>query len=250
MNSRHGNQQPGQVGMPVNGSETDRISRTEVAATDNSVTRRAPQEGDGIVQSLRKLKTNCLYGSSVNGIAMNLNVSKEEAQRLIDLYFKAYPGVLKYVQNTHKMAEWNHFVTTPFGQRKQQYGTNSVFKYTAAFNAALRNSQNVRVQSTTSTAGLITFAAANEGIKTLEGRSICTVYDSAEFEVPLSRAAEAVEQVFYYFDDWPVENFDWLDLPIGSEVEIGINWGQCTDVHRGVTQSEIEAIIAKMQGNV
>lgn len=75
---------------------------------------------------------------------MNLNVSKEEAERLINLYFKAYPGVLKYVQDTHKMAEWNHFVTTPFGQRKQQYGANSVFKYTAAFNAALRNSQNVR----------------------------------------------------------------------------------------------------------
>lgn len=174
---------------------------------------------------------------------MNLNVSKEEAQRLIDLYFKAYPGVLKYVQNTHKMAELNHFVTTPFGQRKQQYGTHSVFKYTAAFNAALRNSQNVRVQSTTSTAGLITFAAANEGIKTLEGRSICTVFDSAEFEVPISKASEALEMMFYYFDDWPVETFDWLDLPIGTEAEIGLNWGTAQTVHRGTTQKEIEELL-------
>lgn len=85
-----------------------------------------------------------MYGSSVNGIAMNLNVSKEEAERLIGLYFKAYPGVLKYVQDTHRMAEWNQFVITPFGQRKMEYGTHSVFKQTAAYNAALRNSQNVR----------------------------------------------------------------------------------------------------------
>ena len=76
---------------------------------------------------------------------MNLGVTQAEAERLIDLYFKTYPGVLKYVQDTHRMAEWNHFVFTPFGQRKQEYGTYSTFKYTAAFNAALRNSQNVRL---------------------------------------------------------------------------------------------------------
>lgn len=126
-------------------------------------------------QMAKGLTFGVLYGSSVNGIALNLGVSKEEAERLINLYFKAYPGVLKYVQDSHRMAEWNHFVITPFGQRKQQYGTYSVFKPTAAYNAALRNSQNVLCQSTTSTAGLITFAAANEGIKTLGGKSICTV---------------------------------------------------------------------------
>lgn len=126
-------------------------------------------------QSAKALTFGILYGSSINGIALNLNVSKEEAERLINLYFRAYPGVLKYVQDTHRMAEWNHYVTTPFGQRKQEYGTHPVFKHTAAYNAALRNSQNVRIQSTTSTAGLITFAACNEGIKTLGGRSICTV---------------------------------------------------------------------------
>lgn len=198
-------------------------------------------------QSAKALTFGILYGSSVNGIAMNLNVSKEEAERLINLYFKAYPGVLKYVEDSHKMAEWNHFVTTPFGQRKQQYGTYPAFKYTAAYNAALRNSQNVRVQSTTSTAGLITFAAANEGVKKLNGKSICTVYDSAEFEVPIANAAQAVEQVFYFFDDWPVETFDWLDLPIGSEVEIGFNWGQTSVVHRGTSQAEILEILEKLK---
>ncbi len=178
---------------------------------------------------------------------MNLNVSKEEAERLIALYFNAYPGVQKYVTESHLQAEWNQYVITPFGQRKRQYGTFPAFKGTAAYNASLRNAQNVRVQSTTSTAGLITFAAANEGIKKYDSKSICTVYDSAEFEVPLSRAAEVVEQVFYYFDDWPVETFDWLTLPIGTEVEVGTNWGNGVTVHRGVTQEKIEGIINGLQ---
>ena len=77
---------------------------------------------------------------------MTIGVDKEEAQRLIDLYFKAYPGVLKYVQDTHRMAEWNQYIITPFGQRKQEYGTYPVFKSTAAYNAALRNSQNARLR--------------------------------------------------------------------------------------------------------
>lgn len=197
-------------------------------------------------QNAKALTFGILYGSSVNGIALALNLSKEEAERLISLYFKTYPKIEEYVNNSHKMALWNQFVTTPFGQRKQEYGTHKVFKPTAAYNAALRNSQNVRVQSTTSTLGLVVFSNLNEAIKKLGGFSICTVYDSIEMEVPIHRAAEAIETSFYYMDEWPVQNFDFLDLPIGVEGEVGTNWGNLETVHRGVTQSEIEAMVAKL----
>ena len=103
------------------------------------------------------------------------------------------------------------------------------------------------IQSTTSTAGLITFAAANEEFKSLVGKSLCSVFDSAEFEVPLNRAAVAAEMIFYYFDDWPVKTFDWLDLPIGCEVEVSNHsWGRCETIHRGSTQAQIEEILAKI----
>ena len=197
-------------------------------------------------QNAKALTFGILYGSSVNGIAMNLNISKEEAERLIALYFKTYPKIEEYVNNSHRMALWNQYVITPFGQRKQEYGTHKVFKSTAAYNAALRNSQNVRVQSTTSTLGLVVFSNLNEAIKKFGGMSICTVYDSIELEVPIERAAEAVETCFYYMDEWPVQTFDFLDLPIGVEGEIGTNWGNLETVHRGVTQAEIEAMISKM----
>lgn len=197
-------------------------------------------------QNAKALTFGILYGSSVNGIALALNLSKDEAERLIALYFKTYPKIEEYVQNSHKMALWNQFVITPFGQRKQEYGTHKVFKPTASYNAALRNSQNVRVQSTTSTLGLVVFSNLNEAIKKLGGMSICTVYDSIEMEVPIVRAAEAIETAFYYMDEWPVETFDFLDLPIGVEGEIGRSWGSLETVHRGVTQAEIEALLATM----
>lgn len=198
-------------------------------------------------QIAKVLTFSLLYGSSVGGIAMQLFLETSEAQRLVDLYFTTFPGVKKYIESTHLMAMWNHFVLTPFGQRKRSFGTYDCFKPTAAYNASLRNAQNVSIQSPTSTLGLIVFAAMNEALKPIGAKSICTVYDSIEIECPVERAAECIELAYYYMDDWPLEQFKWLILPIGCEGDIGYNWGETKVVHRGVTQPEIETILTRFQ---
>jgi DNA polymerase-1 len=174
---------------------------------------------------------------------MQLFLEVSKAQDLVDMYFKTFPGVKAYIESTHTMAKWNHMVLTPFGQRKREYGTYDCFRRTAAYNASLRNAQNVSIQSPTSTLGLIVFAAISEAIKPFGAKAICTVYDSIEIECPIEKAAECMALVYYYMDDWPLEQFKWLELPIGSEGDVGLNWGETTVVHRGVTQLEIEDII-------
>ena len=74
---------------------------------------------------------------------MQLGVTKGEAEGYISMYFTAYPGMKSYIDRTHGQAIYNKMIVTPFGQRRQQYGTNDCFKKTASYNAALRNSQNV-----------------------------------------------------------------------------------------------------------
>ncbi|WP_300563015.1 DNA polymerase [Companilactobacillus sp.] len=187
-----------------------------------------------------------MYGSSVGGIAMQLNMTKDEAQKLMDIYFKAYPGVKKFIEESHQLAILNKVIVTPFGQRKQQYGANPIFKSTAAYNASLRNSSNIRVQSPTSTLGLMTFTALDQEIQKFGARSICTVYDSIEIECPIEHAAKCIEAGYYYMNDWPVEAFDWLELPVGCDCEIGPNWGLLEEVHRGTTQAECMEIMAKL----
>ncbi len=198
-------------------------------------------------QVAKILTFSLIYGSSAGGIAMQMNVSKEEAQRLMDLFFKAYPKMLEFIDNAHNMALWNQRVITVFGQRRQEYGTHKCFKPTAAYNAALRNSANVLVQSATSTLGLIVFAQLNRAMKKLGGKAICTVYDSCEFEVPQDKAAEAIELCFYYLNDYPQTVFDWLELPIGCDGELGLNWGECEHVKRGITQEACNEIIYEMK---
>ena len=176
---------------------------------------------------------------------MTLGISESEANRLIAMYFKQFPLIEVYVKDAHNMAMYNQYVMNTFGQCKKEFGTMSLFKGTAVYNAALRNAQNVRVQSTASSAGLYAFTSLNRGIKELGGKSLCTVYDSVELEVPFSKAADSVEKVFYHMDDEPVKVFDWLDLPIGCDVEVGFDWFDMIKVHRGITQKEIEESLVK-----
>jgi len=197
-------------------------------------------------QIAKVLTFSLIYGSSVGGIAMQLNMTKEEAQNLMDIYFKAYPGVKRFIEESHQLAMLNKIIVTPFGQRKQQYGANQAFKSTAAYNASLRNSSNIRVQSPTSTMGLMTFTALDQEIRKFGARSICTVYDSIEIECPVEHMAKCIEAGYYYMNDWPVEAFDWLELPVGCDCEIGPNWGLLEGVHRGTTQLECMEIMGKL----
>ena len=174
-------------------------------------------------------------------------MSLEEAEALIGLYFKTYPLIQQYISDSHSMALLNHFVVNPFGLRKQQFGTLPCYKGTAVYNAAKRNSQNVQIQGPTSMLGLYAFAETNKAIKPLGAKLTCSVYDSIEIECPINRASEVLELAFYNMDDKPVETFDWLDLPIGVEAELGTTWGDLVVVHRGSTQQEIESVLAKLK---
>lgn len=165
------------------------------------------------------------------------------------MYFTLYPGIKTYVECCHQMALVNNYIVSPFGQRKQCYGAMDVFKGTAVYNGTLRNSQNVWTQGTTSSFGLDSFTRLNEAIKPLGAMSICTVFDSLELEVPIQHAAKVLELAFYHLDDEPVQIYDWLDLPVGVDAEIGFNWGDAVHVSRGTSQEEIEAILTEAKSS-
>lgn len=154
-----------------------------------------------------------------------------------------FPSVKTFIEDCHAMARANQFIITPFAQRKMEFGAQEVFKGSAVYNACLRNSQNVSIQSPASTLGLLVFAEMDRRMAKYNGRAICTVYDSIELEIPIEHAAAAINEGFYVMDVWPVEQFDWLDFPIGSDGELGWNWGVLSKVKPGITQEECEELL-------
>lgn len=188
-----------------------------------------------------------MYGSSVAGIAKQLFLENSAAEALVNLYFNTFPGVRKYIEDSHYYAKMNKFVITPLGQRKRQFGTMDCFRRTAAYNAALRNSQNVIIQSATSTIGLVTFAELNRRIKPFGAKSTCTVYDSVEIECPIEHAATVINLSYETLDNFPQEAFPFLELPIGCEGDVGISWGETSMVHPGVTLEEVMQTLNKIK---
>lgn len=197
-------------------------------------------------QNAKALGFGLLYGSSAGGLARNLGISIQEAQRLIELYFSKFPKLRNYIESTHFAAIRNKFVVTPFGHRRQFYGTEEEFKFTAAYNAALRGSQNYVIQSATTIVGALSFYQINQELKKLGGKCVATVHDSLEAEVPIEHAAKAIEIFFYYMNDWPQQEFPWLGLSIGCEGEIGFNWEDMKTVHRGHDQEQVQLLLDQL----
>lgn len=58
-----------------------------------------------------------IYGMSAFGLAKQLNIHREQAQKYIDLYFERYPGVKAYMEQTRNTARQQGYVETIFGRR-------------------------------------------------------------------------------------------------------------------------------------
>jgi DNA polymerase-1 len=58
-----------------------------------------------------------IYGMSAFGLAKQLGMDRQKAQRYIDRYFQRYPGVLAYMERTRAMAHQQGYVETIFGRR-------------------------------------------------------------------------------------------------------------------------------------
>lgn len=195
-------------------------------------TKEQKEECDRLRQNAKSITFAILYGSSEYSVATKLGISKEEAHELFRLYFETYPGIEAYVNDAHFTSRANKMVMTNMGQIRREYGLLPWFgerplsRTESVYNYSLRNSQNVIIQSATSTLCLMAFSELADRIKGIGGKAVCTVYDSVEMEVPESRLQEAVGLVHYCLEQWPMEQFSWLDFPMQVDIEAGPNWGQ------------------------
>ncbi len=126
-----------------------------------------------------------IYGMGAFGLAKNLNISRNDAQNYIQEYFKKYPTVLQYMEESKQFAREHGYVETYFGRRLwlPEISSSNGLRKAGAERAAI----NAPMQGTA--ADLIKLAMIEvqqwiDSNNNLKGKIIMQVHDELVFEVP------------------------------------------------------------------
>ncbi len=68
-------------------------------------------------RSAKAINFGLIYGMSAFGLAKQLNIGRNDAQRYINTYFERYPGVAQYMENIRTKAADQGYVETIMGRR-------------------------------------------------------------------------------------------------------------------------------------
>src|SRR6185369_6527479 len=109
------------------------------------------------------------YGISAFGLAQRLGIPRREGAEIIDQYFKQFPGIRKYMDDTIAFARENGYVETVTGRRRYLRDVRSSNNTVQA--AAERNAINAPIQG--SAADMIKIAMIHIN-RELTGRSLKT----------------------------------------------------------------------------
>ena len=161
-----------------------------------------------------------VYGQSKYGLAKNIGISNDEAQRFIDKYFEHYPGVKEYMNYEKEFVNKNGYVETIFGRKRYLMSELQSPNFQIR-EFAQRAAINQPLQGTA--ADLIKMAMI-EVERRLEERNLKTkmimqVHDELVFEV----LKEELDEVKALVKD-AMELNQPLKVPLELDFNCGVSW--------------------------
>ncbi len=167
----------------------------------------------------KEVNFGILYGSTAFGLSQNLGISKTEGAEIIESYFKEFPGIKRYMDDTINYAREKEYVETILGRRRYLRDINSRNITTRGF--AERNAINAPIQG--SAADIIKIAMINihhwlikENLKT---RMILQVHDELVFDLHKEEEEVVKPRIIELMKTAVI-----IDVPMEVEVGIGKNW--------------------------
>jgi DNA polymerase I len=169
-------------------------------------------------RSAKTINFGIIYGISAHGLATRLGISRSEAGAYIEQYFRQYPGIRDFMEESKEYARQHGYVTTLFGRRCHVPGIHDKnaarrqFYERAAINAPLQG-----------TAADIIKRAMIVIDKQLppEARMLLQVHDELVFEVK-ENAVEPVTSLV----TTAMEGAAQVSVPLTVETGVGQHWGE------------------------
>ena len=169
--------------------------------------------------SAKAVNFGIIYGIGAFSLAKDINVSKAEAKRYIEEYFRKYPNVEKFMNKTVSDAEKNGYVTTVFGRRRDIPELSSKNRIVQA--SGRRIAMNTPIQGTA--ADIIKIAMVNVYRKlkeeNLNAHLILQVHD----ELIVESSPEDAEKAGRILNNEMVSACS-LKVPLVADVKEGVSW--------------------------
>ncbi len=160
-----------------------------------------------------------IYGMSAFGLARQLGIGRDEAQRYIDLYFSRYPGVRDYMERTRERAREQGYVETLFGRRLHLPEIDSRNGQRRA--AAERTAINAPMQGSAADIIKRAMIAIDRWLEAERPavRMVMQVHDELVFEVREDQLETATARIAAR-----MEQAAQLKVPLVVDVGVGENW--------------------------
>lgn len=162
------------------------------------------------------------YGISAFGLAQRLgNVSRTEAQAIIDAYFEQFPGIPGYMETQIEFARANGYVQTLCGRRR---ALNEIDSKNATIRAASeRNAINMPIQGTAADMIKRAMIRVQNSIteQNLTSRLLLQVHDELVFDLAPNEESQLRKIVTVGMTEALP-----LECPIEIEIGTGSNWLQ------------------------
>jgi DNA polymerase-1 len=184
----------------------------EVALTEVSADQR---------RTAKVINFGLMYGMSPFGLARNLGIERGAAQQYVERYFRRYPGVRRFMDNTRVQAREVGYVETVFGRRLYlpdiRSGNTQLRQY------AERSAINAPMQGTAADIIKRAMISVDQWCRQAgaPARLIMQVHDELVLEV----RADAVEEVSAAVREHMV-NAASLSVPLRVDLGIGANWDE------------------------
>ena len=160
-----------------------------------------------------------IYGISAFGLSQRLGIPRKEAADIIDQYFRQFPGIRRYMDETTEFARKHGFVETVTGRRRYIRDIRSANNTIRG--AAERNAINAPIQGTAADMIKLAMISIHRELarRKLKTRMLLQVHDELVFDLYQPEQPEVLPMV-----EEKMKTAIPLDVPLAVEMGIGENW--------------------------
>ena len=171
-------------------------------------------------RAAKAINFGLIYGMSSFGLAKQLDITRNEAQDYIEIYFSRYPKIKQYMENIRKKAAKNGYVETIFGRRLYINNINSSQARLRQY--AERTAINAPMQGSAADLIKLAMIEADNLINQFDfdASLILQVHDELVFEVNKSCCDKFSLHLKKCMEDIAI-----LLVPLKVSMGIGDSWG-------------------------